>query len=483
MKNTFLSLIFILANINNTCAQYFGGIKNDGGVAVFKGNSDFYIAANTRSFGHGSEDIWVIRVNENFEYVNAIEWGSQHHDIAADIVATYDSGLALLGYSWDAPGSRTGLVISKYDSSLNNLWNSYFSGSSDNVGFGIIQTKDKGFLAVGYDRSEGNFGACSMIKLNEFGLLQWNKFYDTPNKDVAMDVIELDDNNLLLLANSSSFESKIANSSDFLSDDVSKLMIIKTDNLGNEKWRKLYDGERHSFGNKIIADNEGCFYIVGSSLNNTNGNFDITLDKIDTLGNIIWHRNYGGSGYDYGNAIAINSLGEILIVGYTNSFSINENPDLYVIKTDNNGNEIWSSTYGGTESDYGNDVKFLANNDIALLGTTFSTYNGNSNILFHKMSSDGEIKDTLVKILPSTLPQPFLYPNPVTDSFYIHFFENQMFENFNLKLFDINGKIMYNEKVNSNTSPIYIPYTLRRGTYIYEISLKEKFYSGKFIVN
>ena len=483
MKIPLLSLIFLIANISNICAQYFGGIKNDRGVALCQANRNFYIAANTRSFGHGSEDIWIIRVNENFEYINAVEWGSQHHDIVADIISTKESGVALLGYSWDAPGLRTGLVISKYDSLLNNLWTSYFSGSSDNVGFGLIQTKDNGFLTVGYDRSEGDLGACSMIKLNEFGVLEWEKFYDTPNKDIAMDVIELHDGTIFLLANTSSFEGKITNSSDYLGDEVSKPMLIKTDSIGNELWRNFYGGDKHSFGKKLINFDNNSYLIVGSSLNNTNGNFDITLDKIDSLGNLIWHRNYGGSSYDYGNAIAINSLGEILIVGYSNSFSTNENPDLYIIKTDNNGNEIWSNFLGGDNSDYGNDVKFLANNEIALLGTTFSTYNGNSNILFHKMSSDGEIKDTLVKILPSTLPQPFFYPNPVTDYFYIHFVEDQMFENFNIKLFDIYGKIVFQKQSNNNYSPIYISKKLKSGIYTYEIKTLDNIYSGKIVVN
>lgn len=463
--------------------QFFGGINNDKGIAFCELEKGIVLTGTTRSFGEGSEDIWIVKVNENFIYENAIEWGNVHHDISSDIIATVDGGIVVLGYSWDAPGQRTGIVLAKYDSSLSNQWTSYFSGSSNDLGYSLIQTIDDGFLAVGIDKSVGQTGACSLIKINQNGTLEWQEYYDTPNKDIGMDILELEDSSIFILINSSSFEGKTSNSSDYLSTESSHLIVIKTDNLGNEIWRKFYGDQKHSFGKKIISDGNGDFLIVGSSLNNSNGSFDLILRKIDSSGTVIWRKNFGGTSYEYGNNIAVNSIGEILLTGYSNSFSSNANPDLFAVKTDPYGDEVWSLTFGGDNAEYGNDGMFLKDGNIALLGTTKSTIDGNENILLIKTSSTGEILDTLNRSLTFNNLVPLIYPNPAFSNFNIFFGQNSSPKNFKFTMYDLNGKVIIDKLFDQRIENITIDHNIQSGIYLYEIRDDSTTYTGKLIIN
>tara|TARA_B100001287_G_scaffold104427_1_gene87755 strand:- start:3638 stop:5089 length:1452 start_codon:yes stop_codon:yes gene_type:complete len=483
MNKIFLLLICFLFNYSDLNAQFFGGLNNDKGVAFCNINQDLFLTATTRSFGQGSEDIWLIKVNDDLQFEKAIEWGGVHHDIVADIIATYDEGVVLMGYSWDAPGSRTGIVIAKYDKLLNNQWISYISGQNNDLGYGLIETKNHEFLAVGLDKSQGELGACSLIKIDENGVLKWQKFYDTPNKDIGMDVLELNDGSLLVLVNVSSFEGKISNSSDYLSEEASRFMLIKTDSLGNEIWRNYYEGDKHSFGNKIISDSSENLFVVGSSMNNLNGSFDVCLHKLDQLGSIIWRKTFGGSSYDYGNSIDINNAGEILLIGYSNYSLLNENPDLYVLKLDANGNEIWTLFFGSENSEYGNDGCFLNDGSALILGTSKSTFDGNADVLFFKTNADGMVLDTLKNTITKSDNTPLLFPNPASLEFSIFLGQNSSNETFNLILFDISGKEVLNETFNNRVVKIPIEKRLKRGMYLYTIHGLDENYSGKLIIN
>ena len=481
-KHLLLSYFHFINTLIISC-QFFGGINNDKGIAFCELNKGIVLTGTTRSFGEGSEDIWLVKVNEDFIYQNAIEWGSVHHDISSDIISTVDGGIVVLGYSWDAPGARTGIVLAKYDSSLSNQWTSYFSGTSNDLGYSLIQTSDNGFLAVGIDKSVGEIGACSVIKVNENGVLEWQQFYDTENKDIGIDVLELNDGSIFTLINSSSFEGKLSNSSDYLSNEASHLMLIKSDNLGNEIWRKFYGNQKHSFGKKIISDGNGDFLIVGSSLNNTNGSFDIILRKIDPSGIVIWRKNFGGNGYEYGNNITVSPTGEILLTGYSNSFTSNLNPDLFAIKTDNNGEEVWSLNFGGENAEYGNDGIFLEDGNIALLGTTKSTIDGNENILLIKTSPNGEILDTLNSSLTFNNPVPLIYPNPAFSNFNIFFGHNSSTSNFKFTMFDLNGKVVINKLFDQILGNVTIDHKIKSGIYLYEINGNGLKHTGKLIIN
>ena len=475
-----MMLFFLTTHVN---AQYYGDKENEKGISFTQKNNQFFILGTTRSFGQGSEDFFIVKANADFGALFHIEWGSEHHDIATSITETSDGNIITTGYSWDAPGGRLDIVLTKFNRCGVNLWASYFGSASSDYAFRVIETNDKGFLITGMSFESGEKGSVLLIKTDSIGVLLWQKTYDTPDKDYGIDIIENSDNSIIVLANASSFTDKNTNSSDYLSETYSKIMLIKTDERGNELWRKFYGGEKHQFAKKIEFNDNNSFYIIGSTLNNTNGSFDISLHKIDSNGDVIWQTTYGGNKYEYGNSIDKSTNGNILITGSSGSFSSNDDSDIYVVKTDSEGNEIWSKTFGGAFSDYGNDGQFLSNGNITILGTSKSNTGSDFDLFFIELSPEGEVVNTLSESTKTNDISPRVYPNPTSTHINIclgDFAEN---ENVEFTLYDISGKTVKYLEFNQHLASIYFDNGIAPGVYLYKVKTVNATFSGKIIVN
>jgi hypothetical protein len=96
-------------------------------------------------------------------------------------------------------------------------------------------------------------------------------------------------------------------------------------------------------------------------------NGDINLEKRDKEGNLIWSKYYGGKGYEYVGSFTRTADQGYLIIGTTSSYGKGNN-DVYLIKTDSDGNQLWSKTYGGFFNEYGRYIKELSNGNIVVKG-------------------------------------------------------------------------------------------------------------------
>ena len=94
-----------------------------------------------------------------------------------------------------------------------------------------------------------------------------------------------------------------------------------------------------------LQSQQNDIYIFGSSQSYGSGSFDMLLCKTDENGEIIWQKTYGGVNYEYGQSIAVNAQRELFLLGTTNSFGINNSPDIYLVKTDETGDENMESDH------------------------------------------------------------------------------------------------------------------------------------------
>jgi hypothetical protein len=484
IKTNFIIFLLLCATqIAHT--QYFGGSYNDKGIAFCQINSDFYITGTTRSFGAGSEDIWIIKTNQDLKSEFNVEWGGIHYEIASDIIASSDNNIITTGASWDAPGGRTTVFLAKYDVLGNILWVSYFGYGHNDYVYSVKESADGGYVITGINRAYGTMGAIFLIKTDSNGVLLWQKFYDTNDKDIGMDVVECADSSFMILATTSSFFGKISNSSEYIRDNASLVILIKTDKNGNELWRKFYGGVEHDFAKKIILDGNNNYYFIGSSLNDSNGSFDITLHKIDGSGTTLWKKNYGGTGYEYGNDIDIDSVGNLLLTGTSSSFSASESPDIYVLKVDSSGNEIWAKTFGDVESDYGNSGQFLANGEIGILGSSKGRTGEDLDVYFITLSESGEVIKALDEIISTGNTQPIIFPNPTSAYINIDMGDHSINQSLEIEfvLYDINGKVIQQNTFIGHSKTIHFNNRLAQGVYIYQITANENTFKGKIVIN
>lgn len=158
--------------------------------------------------------------------------------------------------------------------------------------------------------------------------------------------------------------------------------------LDNNYWAQYWGGNSSDYGYGITLDSEGNIYVAGFTDSFGAGNYDMILIKFNNSGYLMWNKTWGGSSSDYGYGIASDSEGNIYVAGSTNSFGAG-NSDMFLIKFNNSGYLIWNKTWGGTLEDrcYGIFIDSL--DYVYLSGYTHSYGSGNSDICVIKYNNQG----------------------------------------------------------------------------------------------
>ena len=167
--------------------------------------------------------------------------------------------------------------------------------------------------------------------------------------------------------------------------------LIKTDFNGSEEWNKSFiDGWLYGGGTKVQQTIDGGFIIVGFKYVDSHGE-DILLIKTDSNGTEEWNKTIGGSDPDLGYSVQQTTDGGYIITGHTSSFG-NGKSDVWLVKTDSDGTEEWNKTFGGSDDDVGYSVKQTTDGGYIITGnTTIWRYQGSSKheILLIKTDSQG----------------------------------------------------------------------------------------------
>lgn len=153
-------------------------------------------------------------------------------------------------------------------------------------------------------------------------------------------------------------------------------------------WTKEYGGNNDDFGYSITKSLDNSYVIVGATNSYGAGDYDVYLIKIDTMGEIIWERTFGGNLGDYGYSVKCASDGGYIITGITKSFG-DEDGDVYLIKTDAQGVLLWQKFYGGNSSDAGYDV-VISPDGYAIVGGTSSSGAGSGDVWLLKTDLNGD---------------------------------------------------------------------------------------------
>jgi hypothetical protein len=170
--------------------------------------------------------------------------------------------------------------------------------------------------------------------------------------------------------------------------DSIDIFLIKTDANGNIIWAKTYGGINWDEAYSVQQTSDGG-YIVAGYTESFGAGGDILLIKTDANGNIIWAKTYGGINWDEAHSVQQTSDGGYIVVGYTYSFGAGSN--IFLIKTDANGNIIWAKTYRGISGDEAYSVQQTSDGGYIVAGRTYSFGAGTWDAFLIKTDADGNI--------------------------------------------------------------------------------------------
>jgi len=265
-------------------------------------------------------------------------YGGTSNDDAIAVIQTIDSCFVFLGHT-ESSGNMD-IWLAKIDATGNILWNKTFGGPSGDFGIIVKQTTDQGYIIVGTTESFGNGDrSIWLIKTDEYGNEQWNKVYDDTydNTCQAQYVSLTSDGGYIITGGTGDFTL-----------DQSDAWLIKTDENGTEEWNKKLGGPTNQKTYTVFQTDDGGYILSGNT--KTNGSIDVWLVKTDETGNILWDNIFGGNEWDNAYSMQITSDNGYILAGYTKSFG-NGEEDFWLIKTDSQGNEIWNTIYGESQYD------------------------------------------------------------------------------------------------------------------------------------
>ncbi len=257
-------------------------------------------------------------------------------------------------------------------------WNKTFGGRNIDIANYVTQTKDEEYIIAGYSMSfgAGNFDAW-LIKVSADGNEEWNKTFGGMKEDVASCVVQTVDEGYIITGHTFSYGAGNGDA-----------WLIKTDRNGNEIWNKTFGGKYFDWASSVVETNG--YILIGTTLSYGAGEQDIWLIKTDRNGNEIWNKTFGGKDTEYGEYINQTKMGDYVIAGTTASYGPGK-WDIWLIKIDENGNEIWNKTFGEWDMEQGNCVRQTNDGGYIITGTSTSFTPGDwDDIVLIKTDGNGE---------------------------------------------------------------------------------------------
>jgi len=249
------------------------------------------------------------------------------------------------------------------------MWERNYGGAGYEEGRSVDQTTDGGYIVVGYTSSYGDSDQIYLVKTDSLGDTLWAKIYGGTGRDWGYSVQQTVDEGYIITGYTTSFGNN------------EHIYLVKIDSLGDTLWTKTYGGA--SCGNCVRQTTDEGYIIVGGpywwDYCDRQGNF--ILIKTDSLGDTLWTRNFDDNGY---------SVQQTQDGGYIAAGMIGN--DVYLVKTDSLGDTLWTGRYqrGVANVQEGYSVQQTTDGGYIIAGYYWYISSNNEDVYLIKTDSLGD---------------------------------------------------------------------------------------------
>ena len=470
--------VFLVESIfgQNTFQIIIGGINQDYCSSI-QNTSDggFIILGITNSFGAGNYDVYLLKIDS----IGNLQWSKTYGGVDYDkghvIQETTDGGFIIGGETKSFGVGYFDIYLIKTNSIGDTSWTKTYGKTNTSIRFSDIQkTTDGGFVIAGsfLDYQTYNYWDIYVLKTDSIGNLQWNNLIyncgisrsGAASQDFASSIIQTTDGGFVLSGNTENC-------------NIGKeyVYLIKLSYNGGHIWSKLYGGPTYdNAGYSVKQTFDNGFVIAGITNSFGFGMKDVYILKTDSNGKLLWSKTYGGASNDIGKSIQITNDGGFILGGFTNSFGADSN-DVYIIKTDSLGNSGCNENIPLTKT----PPSYTGQSGINITILSTQSFINNPNTL---VNSGGTLnKLCSVGIYETTFENFFsLFPNPANNDFIL--FSNHLIKKGEIQLFNILGKMVLKENLD-NESEIRINIkNISDGIYFVKVIERENYFCKQLII-
>ena len=318
------------------------------------------------STGNSESKVFMIKTDRDGELLWERDFTEGNYEEIFQVIPTADGNYLLGGHTFDitANGTFDGWIL-KMDPDGNIIWNQKYGGPGFDRINALHETADGGFVFAGSTRSEiggdimeapvdtaGNDDSW-LGKIDADGTLLWNHRFGSETSDRLIDIALAPNGDIFAVGN-------YLPPGLMVSWEISLYRYDQTGNaIGNEL---IYGGDGYEEVFSIINTSDGNFAIGGMTSSQGNGSADTYLLRVNPNGDIIDEDIYGGTEGEFAAFVQEMPDGGFSILSSTESFG---SPllDLYLIRTEANGDERWSKVFNGGEDRYDVPYPFTIDED------------------------------------------------------------------------------------------------------------------------
>jgi hypothetical protein len=351
----------------------FGSI----GTSIRQTNDGNFIVLSYRNATLDSSAVYLVKINGAGDTL----WTSGHlaagNFLCNSIEEISDSGFIITGTTNINGTAGFDFFLLRTDSTGNMLWAKTYGGNGFQYSFSVQETHDGGFIFGGLSASSGLYNDYYIIKTDAYGDTLWTRTYGGTMNDVLQSVQECPDKGFILLGYSQSFGAG--------GDDM---LMVKADSIGNFVWAKVFGGsadEGEYQGSPLAQTTDNGFVVLTSAKSFGATPTGIYLLKMDSSGNIIWHKLISGNGaYNGFSIVQTPDTGYIITGSITTAGS-----KTCLIKTNSVGDTLWTRVFGDVSYQVGYSVQPVADSGYIISGWTNNTAGGLQEIYIIKTDANG----------------------------------------------------------------------------------------------
>ena len=291
-----------------------------------------------------------------------------------------DGGYILTGFVQDIEAGDEDVLVMRTDSLGSELWRKIYGGPGEDNGWDIQMTEDAGFILTGYTSSFGHGGLdVWLLRLDPQGDTLWTRTFGGADNERSWSVCDLEGGGYLIAAQTRSF-----------GHGERDTWLICTDSSGDTLWTAIAGGTQVDRIFSVDQLTDGSVVATGITNSEGQGDMDMLVMRYALSGERLWQRTYGSPAKDIGHGIGATRDGGMIVAGYSNGVGDGDE-DLLLMRLNENGDSLWSSTAGRALDDRGMIARELSGGGYVCVGYSRDTLWGRWDGYIVRADDDGEI--------------------------------------------------------------------------------------------